>query len=110
MLQTHIYLITPKSPQKRTGVLLEHYLASRSLLRASHVARIHKNRLPKRLVLSWIAEPRVAGDQEMTYGRSLQRRLVFGPCLSSLGGKSSRPNSPLNFVIPSCDNQEATPG
>jgi len=34
-----------------------------------------KKRLPKRLVLSWIREPRVAGGQEMTYGRSLQRHL-----------------------------------
>ena len=30
---------------------------------------------PKRLMLSWIREPRVAGGQEMTYGRSLQRHL-----------------------------------
>ena len=37
---------------------------------------MHKNRLPKRLVLSWIPEPRVAGGQEMTYGRSLQRHLA----------------------------------
>ena len=34
-----------------------------------------KNRLPKRLMLPWIREPRVAGGQEMTYGRSLQRHL-----------------------------------
>jgi len=37
---------------------------------------MHKNRLPKRLMLSWIPEPRVAGGQEMTYGRSLQRHLA----------------------------------
>ena len=36
-----------------------------------------KNRLPKRLVLSWVLEPRVAGGQEMTY--TLQRHLYhFG--------------------------------
>jgi hypothetical protein len=39
------------------------------------VARMSKNRLPKRPVLSWIREPRVAGGQEMTFGRSLQRHL-----------------------------------
>ena len=39
------------------------------------VARISKNRLPKRPVLSWIREPRVAGGQEMAFGRSLQRHL-----------------------------------
>ena len=34
-----------------------------------------KNCLPKRPVLSWIREPRVAGGQEMAFGRSLQRHL-----------------------------------
>ena len=29
-----------------------------------------KNHLPKRLMLYWIGEPRVAGGQEMTYGRN----------------------------------------
>ncbi len=66
---------------KRTKVLsLKHYLASRTLLWAGHVARIAQNRLPKRLMLSWISEPRVAGGREMAYGRSLQRHLAhFNP-------------------------------
>ena len=65
-----------ESLQKRTGVFsLEHYLASRTLLWAGHVARMPKNRLPKRPMLSWIREPCVAGGQEVTYGRSLQRHL-----------------------------------
>ena len=77
MLQTYVYRISSESLQKRTGVFsLEHYLASSTLLWAGHVARMHKNRLPKRLMLSWIPEPRVAGGQEMTYGRSLQRHLA----------------------------------
>jgi len=62
MCPTFVHRITSESPQKRTGVFsLEHYLASRTLLRAGYVACILKNRLPKRLVLSWIREPRVAG-------------------------------------------------
>ena len=74
MLQTHVYHITYESLQKRTGVFsFEHYLASRTLLWAGHMARMHKNRLPKRLMLSWIPEPesRIAGGQEMasTAGR-----------------------------------------
>jgi hypothetical protein len=68
MLQTHVYRILSESLQKRTVVFsLEQNLASRTLLWARHVARMHKSRLPKRLVLSWIPEPRVGG-QEMTYG------------------------------------------
>jgi hypothetical protein len=80
MCQTFVHRITSASLQKRTGVFaLEHYLASRTLLWAGHVARMPKSRLPKRLMLSWVHEPRVAGGQEMTYGRSLERHLThFG--------------------------------
>jgi hypothetical protein len=58
MCQTFVHRITSESLQKRTGVFsLEHYLASRTLLWAGRVARMPKNRLPKRLMLSWIREP-----------------------------------------------------
>ena len=52
-----------------------YYSASRTLLWAGHVAQMPKSRLPKRLMLSWVNEPRIAGGQEMNYGRSLQRHL-----------------------------------
>ncbi len=77
MLQTHVFLITYGSLQKRTGAFsLEHFLANRTLLWAGHVARMHNNRLPKCLMLSWIPGLRVAGGQEMTYGWSLQGHLA----------------------------------
>jgi hypothetical protein len=76
MCQASVHRITSESLLKRTGVFsLEHYLASRTLPWAGHVARMSKNRLPKRLVLSLTREPCVAGGQEMTYGRSLQHYL-----------------------------------
>ncbi len=41
---------------------------------------MHKSRLPKRLMLSWILGPRIIGSQKTTYGRSLQRHLAhFNP-------------------------------
>ena len=47
MCQTFVHRITSESLQKRTGAFsLEHYLASRTLLWAGHVARMPKNRLP----------------------------------------------------------------
>ena len=53
MLQTHVYHLTSESLQKFTGVFsLEHYLASRTLLWAGRIVRMHKTHLPKRLMLS----------------------------------------------------------
>jgi hypothetical protein len=54
---------------------LAHCLASRTLIRAGHVARMTKNPAPKRLMLPWVGKPWIAGGQEMTYGRSLGRHL-----------------------------------
>ena len=76
MCQTMVHRITSKSLQQRTGVFdLQHYVASRTLLWAGHVARMPKSRLPKRLMLSWVQEPRLSGGQEMNFGRSLSRHL-----------------------------------
>ena len=46
-----------------------------------------KSRLPKRLMLSWVHEPRIAGGQEMTYGRSLERHLKYFGLVDD-GGKA----------------------
>ena len=68
--------ITSVNLQKRTGVFsLEHYLASRTLLWAGHVARMPKSRSTKKLMLPWVMETRIAGGQKMTCGRSLGRYL-----------------------------------
>ena len=58
-MQSYVHRITSKSLQKRTGVFsLEHELGSRTLLWAGHVARMPKDRLPKRLMLSWVRKAR----------------------------------------------------
>jgi len=78
MCQSFIHQISSASLQKRTGVFsIEYHLANRTLLWAGHVARMPKSRLPKRPMLSWVYEPRIAGGQEMTYGRSLERHLKY---------------------------------
>ena len=82
---------------------------------------VPKNRLPKRLMLPWIREPRVAGGQEMTYGRSLQRHLYhFGlPTVLTewahlahdrAGWQKLVTTPPSPFASPSCGNHGATPG
>jgi len=50
-------------------------------------ARMPMSRLPKRLMLSWVHEPRIAGGQEMTYGRSLERHLKYSGLVDD-GGKA----------------------
>jgi len=88
MCQSFVHQISSASSQKRTGVfLVEYYLASRTLLWASHVARMPKSRLLKRPILSWVHEPRIAGGQEMTYGRSLERHLKYFGLVDD-GGKA----------------------
>ena len=60
---------------------IEYYLTSRTSLWAGHVTltRMPKSRLPDRLILSWVHEPRIEGGQDMTYGRSFERhRKHFG--------------------------------
>ena len=76
MCQKYVHRITSKNLQQRTGVFeLQHCLASRTLLWAGLAARMPKSRLTKRLLLSWVRTPRVAGGQEMTFSRSLEPHL-----------------------------------
>ena len=101
MCQSFVHQISSVSLQKRTGVLsIEHYLASRTLLWAGHVARMPKSRLPKRRMLSWVHEPRIGGGQEMTYGRSLERHLRhFGLVDDSGKAKKKSPSGGLRKAI-----------
>ena len=66
------------SLQMRTDVFsIEYYLASRTLLWAGPVARMPENRLPKRVMLSWVHEPRIEGGQEVAFARTLERHLNY---------------------------------
>jgi hypothetical protein len=75
MCQTFVHRITSKSLQQRTGVF-----TCITTWRAAHcsgwgMSRACQRVLPKRLMLSWVHEPRVSGGQEMNFGRSLVRYL-----------------------------------
>ena len=77
------------SLQMRTGVFsIEHYFTSRTLLWAGYIARMPNCRLPKRLMLSWVREPRIEGGKEMTHGRSLERQLKYFGLVDGSGKRS----------------------
>jgi len=66
------YHITAQDLEHRLGVRsFETYLVRRRLRWLGHVRRMPWDRLPRKLLTAWVAEPRVPGGQEMTYGRSI---------------------------------------
>jgi hypothetical protein len=60
------YRITAQDLELRLGVRsFETYLVRRSLRWLGHVRRMPWDRLPRKLLMAWVAEPRVPGEQEM---------------------------------------------
>ena len=74
MHQTFVHRITSRSLRRTRVFELMQNLASRTLLWAGHVASMPKSRLPK-IDVVLVNEPRIAGGQEINYGRSLQCHL-----------------------------------
>ena len=54
---------------------LDSYVVIRQLRWAGHVVRMGMNRLPRKMISSWINEKRPRGSPEMTYGRSMFKAL-----------------------------------
>jgi hypothetical protein len=71
----HAHITDSIKALSSSSLSLAHYLASRTFPWAGHVTRMTKNRAPKRLMLPWVGKPRIAGGQEMTYARSLERHV-----------------------------------
>lgn len=63
--------------EQRLGILpIETYLHRRQLRWLGHVYRMdYPQRLPRRLLSSWVAHPRPRGAPPMTYGRSIEHAL-----------------------------------
>jgi hypothetical protein len=67
----------------RTATLLERlglrpideYYNNRILRWAGHVARMDMNRIPRKLITGWVANPRPQGCPYMTWGRTLKKAL-----------------------------------
>ena len=54
---------------------IDFYIARRQLRWAGHVARMPFDRLPRRMLSSWVASKRPTGAPTMTYGRTLKKAL-----------------------------------
>ena len=55
--------------------VIDKYISTRQLRWAGHVARMGMERLPRKLLSSWVSNKRPIGAPEMTYGRSLFKTL-----------------------------------
>ena len=49
----------------------------RQLRWLGHVRRMPQDRLPRRLLTSWVYNPRTQGGQEMNYGRTVGKALYW---------------------------------
>ena len=54
---------------------IDNYVYCRQLRWVGHVSRMPFDRLPRRMLSSWVAAKRPSGGQLMTYGRSVSKAL-----------------------------------
>ena len=60
--------------ERRCGVQSgEYYLRARALRWVGHVVRMGNERLPRKLLFGWVANPRKTGRPSLTYGGRIER-------------------------------------
>ena len=73
---TRIHRISNADLQKRLDLRpIKSYLTRRQLRWAGHVSRMSFNRLPRKMLSSWVRSKRPRGAPQMTYGRTIKRLL-----------------------------------
>ena len=76
LLQVREYRISTADLIERLGLKsIECYVTRRQLGWAGHVARMGFDRLPRKLLSSWVTNKRPRGAPEFTYGRGLMKAL-----------------------------------
>ena len=70
--------ISTRELEQRLGIdAIDTYLKRRQLRWLGHVASMdHTERLPRRMLSSWVPQPRPRGAPPMTYGRSINKALL----------------------------------
>ena len=74
--QVYIHRITTVSLLQRLSLeKIDHYVTKRQLSWLGHVARMPFDRLPRKLLSSWVYHRRPKGSPEFTYGRGIYKAL-----------------------------------
>ena len=55
---------------------MNNYIARRQLRWLGHVSRMPFDRLPRRMLSSWLPAPRCKGATKMTYGRTMKKAMA----------------------------------
>ena len=75
-LHVRLHHITTKELLDRLGLKsLDAYVNRRQLQWAGHVVRMPYERIPRKMLSSWVGEKRPVGCPEFTYGRGLNKAL-----------------------------------
>ena len=71
---TRIHHISTKNLEKELGLdSMNNYIARRQLRWLGHVSRMPFDRLPRRMLSSWLPSPRCRGAAKMTYGGTMKK-------------------------------------
>ena len=74
--KVYIHRITTVSLLQRLSLeKIDHYVTKRQLSWLGHVARMPFDRLPRKLLSSWVYHRRPKGSPEFTYGRGIYKAL-----------------------------------
>jgi len=74
---TWIHHISTKNWEKELGLdSMNNYIAWRQLRWLGHVSRMPFDRLPRRMLSSWLPAPRCTGATKMTYGRTMKKAMA----------------------------------
>ena len=74
---TYLHRISTAELLDRLGIeSIETYIYRQQLRWAGHVSRMNWNRLPRKMLSSWVVSKRPRGCPKMTYGRSLRKCLI----------------------------------
>ena len=75
-LHTRLHRIKTSNLLLRVGLLpIDSYVTRRQLRWLGHVARMDSERLPRKMLTSWVKEKRPRGAPEFTYGRGVYKAL-----------------------------------